>query len=268
MLENVNLKKKLSHEEYKRILPRLQGRLYDLEKACWDNHISSVTVVEGWDASGKGTAVATLTQRLDPRGFRLYPISAPRTYELQHPWLWRFWLKVPNRGEMVIFDGSWYGRVLDERVDGTVPENVWREAYRDILEFERMLADDGTAILKFFLHISKKEQKKRFKEIELDPLESWRITASDWARHERYDEYLGAAEEMLELTESEYGPWTIVEATSRWYARKRIFESLISSLETRLGNLAPPREAVEVAADDADLRAAMDLLGGDDGGDS
>jgi polyphosphate kinase 2 (PPK2 family) len=268
MLENVNLKKKLSHEEYKRILPHLQGRLYDLEKACWDNHISSVTVVEGWDASGKGTAVATLTQRLDPRGFRLYPISAPRTYELQHPWLWRFWLKVPNRGEMVIFDGSWYGRVLDERVDGMVPENVWREAYRDILEFERMLADDGTVILKFFLHISKKEQKKRFKEIELDPLESWRITASDWARHERYDQYLGAAEEMLELTESEYGPWTIVEGTSRWYARKRIFESLISSLETRLGNLAPPREAVEAGADDADLRAAMDLLGGDDGGDS
>jgi polyphosphate kinase 2 (PPK2 family) len=268
MLENVNLKKKLSHEEYKRILPRLQGRLYDLEKTCWDNQISSVTVVEGWDASGKGTAVATLTQRLDPRGFKLYPISAPRTYELQHPWLWRFWLKVPNRGEMVIFDGSWYGRVLDERVDGTVPDHVWREAYRDILEFERMLADDGTVILKFFLHIGKKEQKKRFKEIGHDPLESWRITAADWKRHEKYDDYLAAAEEMLELTESEYGPWTIVEATSRWYARKRIFESLISALEARLGPLAPPREPMETATDDADLRAAMDLLGGDDGGDS
>jgi hypothetical protein len=131
---------------------------------------------------------------------------------------------------MVIFDGSWYGRVLDERVVGTVPEKAWREAYRDILEFERMLADDGTVILKFFLHISKKEQKKRFRGIGLDPLESWRITATDWARHERYDEYLAAAEEMLELTESEYGPWTIVEATSRWYARKRIFESLTTPI--------------------------------------
>ncbi len=268
MLENVNLKKKLSHEEYKRILPRLQGRLYDLEKACWDNQISSITVVEGWDASGKGTAVATLTQRLDPRGFRLYPITAPRTYELQHPWPWRFWLKVPNRGEMVIFDGSWYGRVLQERVDGAVSEVVWREAYRDILEFERMLSDDGAVILKFFLHISKKDQKKRFKELEQDPLESWRITAADWARHEKYDEYLAAAEEMLELTESEYGPWTIVEATSRWYARKRIFESLIAALEARLGPLAPPREPIEDSVDDADLRAAMDRLGGDDGGDS
>ena len=111
-------------------------------------------VFEGWDASGKGTAIAALTQRLDPRGFKLYPITAPRTYEQQRPWLWRFWLKVPNRGEMVIFDRSWYWRVLDERVEGTVPEKAWREAYRDIVEFERMLADDGAVILKFFLHIS------------------------------------------------------------------------------------------------------------------
>ena len=123
-------------------------------------------VFEGWDASGKGTTIAALTQRLDPRGFKLYPITAPRTYEQQRPWLWRFWLKVPNRGEMVIFDHSWYGRVLEERVERTVPEKAWREAYRDIVEFERMLADDGATILKFFLHISKKEQKERFQAIE------------------------------------------------------------------------------------------------------
>ena len=222
-----------------------------------------MVLVEGWDASGKGTAIATLTQRLDPRGFKLYPITAPRTYEMQHPWLWRFWLKVPNRGEMVIFDGSWYSRVLEERVDGTVPEKVWREAYRDILEFERMLADDGTVILKFFLHISKKEQKRRFKEIEDDPLESWRITSADWARHEKYDEYLNAAEEMLELTESEYAPWTIVEATSKWFARKRIFESIIGALEARLGPKPLPSSLPELWWRDADLRAAMELLGGE-----
>ena len=117
MLENINLKKKLSREEYKRVVPGLQLRLYDLEKACWDNGVPTLIVFEGWDASGKGTTIAALTQRLDPRGFKLYPITAPRTYEQQRPWLWRFWLKVPNRGEMVIFDHSWYGRVLEERVE-------------------------------------------------------------------------------------------------------------------------------------------------------
>ncbi len=171
MLENINLKKKeLSREEYKQALPELQRRLYDLQKACWDQHVPTVVVIEGWDASGKGTTINTLTQRLDPRGFKLYPITAPRTYEQQRPWLWRFWVRVPNRGEMVIFDHSWYSRVLEERVQRTVPEQAVREAFRDIVEFERMLADDGTAILKLFLHISKKEQSRRFRALEADPL--------------------------------------------------------------------------------------------------
>ena len=272
MLENVNLKKKLSREEYKRSLPALQNRLYDLEKACWDNRISSMILIEGWDGSGKGAAIQTLAQRLDPRGFKLYSITPPQPYEEERPWLWRFWLKVPNRGEMVILDGSWYGRVLAERVGGLADE-VWRQAYRDILEFERMLADDGTVILKFFLHISRKEQKKRFKTLEQNPLKSWRVSARDWTRHEQYDQLLIATEEMLELSESEYGPWTIVEATSRWYARKRIFERLITALETRLGALAPAVEPVSEFSEDADLRAAMELieaggLEGEEGGDS
>ena len=261
MLENINLKRKLSRDDYKRLLPSLQKRLYDLEKACWDHGVPTVIIFEGWDASGKGTTIAALTQRLDPRGFRLYPITAPRTYEQQRPWLWRFWLKVPNRGEMVIFDHSWYGRVLEERVEGVVPEKVWREAYSDILDFERMLADDGTVILKFFLHIDKKMQRKRFKAIESDPLEAWRVTPEDWARHEKYEEYLGATEEMLELTESEYAPWTIIEAASKWHARRKVFDTLIAALETRLGPNAPPRSSEEDATGkDADLRAAMESL--------
>ena len=124
MLENINLNKKLSRDGYKSALPDLQTRLYDLEKACWDNGVPTIVVFEGWDASGKGTTIAALTQRLDPRGFKLYPITTPRTYEQQRPWLWRFWLKVPNRGEMVILDHSWYGRVLEERIERTVPVDV------------------------------------------------------------------------------------------------------------------------------------------------
>jgi polyphosphate kinase 2 (PPK2 family) len=261
VLENINLKKKLSREEFKLALPDLQRRLYDLEKACWDHGVPTLIVFEGWDASGKGTSIAALTQRLDPRGFKMYPITSPRTYEQQRPWLWRFWLKIPNRGEMAIFDRSWYFRVLDERVERIVPEKAWRDAYRDIVEFERMLADDGAIILKFFLHISRKEQKTRFRAMEADPLEAWHVTEADWERHKKYDKYLAAAEEMLELTESEFGPWTIVEATSKWYARKKIFETIVAAMEERLGSDAPPRLKIPVAAaKDAELRAAMESL--------
>jgi polyphosphate kinase 2 (PPK2 family) len=220
-------------------------------------------VFEGWDASGKGTAIGALTQRLDPRGFKLYPITAPRTYEQQRPWLWRFWLKVPNRGEMIVFDRSWYSRVLEERVERAIPEKAWGQAYRDIVEFERTLADDGSTILKFFFHISKKEQKKRFAAIKADPLEAWRVTEEDWARQKKYDEYFAASEEMLERTDTEFAPWTIVEATSKWYARKKVFDTIIAAIEKRLGASAPPRKESDAAASkDADLRAAMESLGG------
>jgi polyphosphate kinase 2 (PPK2 family) len=161
ILENVNLKRRLSREEYSQYLPSLQRRLFELEKACWDHKISSIIVVEGWDAAGKGGVIAALTQRLDPRGFKVYATPAPRTYEQGFPWLWRFWQKVPNRGEMVIFDQSWYGRVLEERVMQTIDKPAWRAAFRDIVDFERMLADDGTVILKFFLHIDKSIRRPR-----------------------------------------------------------------------------------------------------------
>jgi polyphosphate kinase 2 (PPK2 family) len=259
MLEKLNLETRLSREQYKRILPTLQHRLYDLEKACWDNGVPSILLFEGWDASGKGTAIAALTQRLDPRGFKLYPVNPPRTYEQQRPWLWRFWLKTPTRGEMVIFDRSWYYRVLDERVEGIATEKECRQAFLDIVEFERMLAEDGAVIVKFFLHISRQEQKQRFRDIEADPLEAWRVTKADRARHRKYKKYLAAVEEMLERTESEFAPWTIVEATSKWHARKKIFETVIAALEKRLGRSAPARaEIPEVAARDAELRAAME----------
>ena len=260
MLENINLKKKLSREEYKQVLPGLQRRLYELEQACWLQGVPSIAVFEGWDAAGKGTAIGTLTQRLDPRGFKLYPVTAPRTYEQQRPWLWRFWLKIPNRGEMALFDRSWYSRVLEERVEGAIPKKAWRQAYRDIQEFERMLADDGTVVLKLFFHISKKEQKERFEAMEADPLEAWRVTKEDWARHKKYEEYFAASEDMLEMTDSEYAPWTIIEATSKYYSRKKLFETIITALEKRLGKNAPPQ--TDTQRNDSDLRAAMESLSG------
>jgi polyphosphate kinase 2 (PPK2 family) len=262
MLENINLKKKLSREDYKRVEPLLQQRLYDLEKACWAEGVPTIVLFEGWDASGKGTVINALTQRLDPRGFKLYPITAPRTFEQQHPWLWRFWLKVPNRGEMVLFDRSWYLHVLDERVDKITSEDACRQAFKDIVEFERMLADDGVVMVKFFFHIGKKEQKERFKAIEADPLQAWRVTDADWARNKKYDQYLAAAEEMLELSETEFAPWTIVEATSKWWARRKVFETIVAAMEKRVGAQVPaPAEVPGAAVKDAQLRAAMESLG-------
>jgi polyphosphate kinase 2 (PPK2 family) len=164
---------------------------------------------------------------------------------------------------MIIFDHSWYGRVLEDRVERTIPEKVWRQAYRDIVEFERTLADDGATILKFFFHISKKEQRKRFEAIEADPLEAWRVTDADWARYKKYGEYLAATEEMLALTDTEYAPWTIVEATSKWYARRKLFDTIIAAMEKRLGANAPPRSTSAADAQkDADLREVMESLGG------
>lgn len=234
MLEKVDLTAKIAKQEYKARFPLLRNRLYDLQKACWDAGIPVVILFEGWDAAGKGTTINKLTQRLDPRGFKLYPIQAPRTHEVHMPWLWRFWLKVPNYGEMAVFDRSWYGRVLVERVEKLTPKDQWRKAFQDIVDFERNLSADGYIIIKFFMHISKKEQKKRFKKLEKDPLESWHVQPEDWEHHRKYDEYVVAIEEMLERTETEWGPWTIVESTDRNWARVKVFETIIHRMEIAL----------------------------------
>jgi len=240
MLDKVDLSKKLPKATYKARLPYLHDRLYDLQKACWEAGIASVILFEGWDAAGKGTSINLLTQRIDPRGFKLYGIQAPRTYETHLPWLWRFWVKLPNYGEMAIFDRSWYGRVGVERVERLTPEEDWRRGYRDIANFERALADDGCVIIKFFLHISKKEQLRRFTKLQKDPLESWRVQPEDWEHHRKYDQYLIAYEEMLERTDTEWGPWTIVEATDRRWARAKVFETIIRRLEEALQQRSLP----------------------------
>jgi polyphosphate kinase 2 (PPK2 family) len=253
MLEKIDLTRKLPKEEYKALIPRLQRRLYDLEKACWDAKMPSMILFEGWDAAGKGTSINLLTSRLDPRGFKLYPIQAARTFETHLPWLWRFWLKIPNYGEMAIFDRSWYGRVLVERVEGLTPVREWRKGYRDIVGFEHTLADDGCVIIKFFLHISKQEQKRRFKKLEKNPLKSWHVQAEDWEHHRKYNEYLVASEEMLERTDTEWGPWTIVEATDRRWARVKIFETIIRRLEealTERGFELPEEDSSPMAEED------------------
>jgi AMP-polyphosphate phosphotransferase len=231
MLEKLDLTRAVPKEEYKRRLPALQERLYELQLASSESGLPSVIVFEGWDTAGKGTCINVLTNRLEPRAFRLHVIHEPRTHELHLPWLYRFWERIPNYGQMAIFDRSWYRRVLEERVEKITPKSEWQKAYRDIADFERTLADDGYVLVKLFLHIGRKDQKRRFKKLESNPLTRWQVQAADWKRHRQYDDYLVAIEEMLERTESEWGPWTIVEATDRYWTRIACFEAIIRALE-------------------------------------
>jgi polyphosphate kinase 2 (PPK2 family) len=246
MLEKVDLAAALSKKEYKTRSPIVGARLTLLQRACWEARIPVIVLFEGWDASGKGTSINLLTQQFDPRGFRIHPIRGASDLEKQMPWLWRFWLRLPNYGEIAIFDRSWYGRVLVERVEKLIPAASWREAYQDILEFERTLADDGTVMIKLFLHISKDEQKRRFKTLEKDPLQNWRVTHEDWGHHRKYDDYLIAIEEMLARTESEWAPWVIVGATDRYWARLKILEVVSRRMEEVLIKQGKHLPSVEV----------------------
>ncbi|MEW5867673.1 MAG: hypothetical protein AB1894_00230 [Chloroflexota bacterium] len=256
MLDKIDLNQKVDKKAFKQIMPELSNRLYVVQKASWDAEIPVVILFEGWDAAGKGTSIQRLTRPLDPRGYKLYPIRAARTYEKKRPWLWRFWSKLPARGEWAIFDRSWYGRVMVERVENLIPESEWRRAYRDIVDFERTLADDGTLIVKFFLHISKQEQKRRFEKLAKDPLNAWHVTPEDWEHHRRYDDWLLAYEEAFEHTETEWGPWTIVEATDRRHTWVKIYQTLIDALGERLG--MAPQPLPEMATGDEDEQAPED----------
>jgi polyphosphate kinase 2 (PPK2 family) len=240
MLEQINLDQSLSEAEYKRRLPQLQVRLYDLEHAIFRANIPVAIVFEGWAAAGKGSTINVLAERMDPRGFRVVPITPPRTSETRYPWLWRYWLKTPAYGQIVVYDTSWYRRVLIDRVTKTVRKREWGAAYQDIAEFEEMLAAAGAVLLKFWLHISKEEQARRFKKLLKDKLTAWQVTVEDAAQHKKYKKYLAAVEEMLARTDSPHAPWVIVEATDKYFTRVKVIESLIRALETRVGDKAPP----------------------------
>ena len=227
MLEALDLTRELSKSEYKEQLPVLQRQLHLLQRACWKEKLATILVIEGWDASGKGSVISKITQQLEPRGFRLHAIREPRTFEQGLPWMWRFWAKLPNWGEMAIFDHSWYSRVLVERVQNLISQLRWTRSYRDIMGFEQTLVDDRYLLAKFFLHLDQDEQARRLKDLESDPRTSWQVEPEDWAQNEQYGDYRLAVEEMLERTETEWGPWTLVAATDPRWTRVRVLQALI-----------------------------------------
>lgn len=237
MLEKIDLSRKIGKAEYKEAMSELELKLSALQREIIQLKIPVIVVFEGWDAAGKGTLINRLILTLDPRHFSVSSTLKPTEEERLRPFLWRFWIKTPAKGRMAVFDRSWYGRVLIDRVSGTAKKKEWVNAYKEINAFERQLADDGNVILKFFLHISKKEQKKRFEKLRKNPSTVWRVTEADWAHHKQYDEYAVAVEDMIAKTDSSYAPWTIVEAHDKRFAAVKIFKKVVEALEEKI-NLA------------------------------
>lgn len=234
VLSGVDLTKTLTKEEYKKEIDRLQERLEQLHSQIYRLKIPVVFGFEGWDAAGKGGAIRRLTSHLDPRGYKVYPTSAPNDMERVHHYLWRFWNNVPRAGHMAIFDRTWYGRVLVERIEGFCSENQWKQAYQEINEMEDHLANAGTVVLKFWIHIDKDEQERRFKARSEDPLKQWKITEEDWRNREKWDEYEEAVNEMLVRTSTTYAPWIVVEGNCKYYARVKILKTVVEALEGKI----------------------------------
>lgn len=234
MLDKIDLSHKASPTIYKKRVPELRAQMLHMQKRCYDAKLPVIVVFEGWGASGRGEMVNFLSQYLEPRAFSLHMVVAERTAERQMPWLWRFWLRIPSYGHLAIFDQSWYRRVLIDRVEDRVRKPEWRRAYEDINDFERALADDGYLLLKFFLHISKKEQARRLKKDAGDPISRGLRDPEDRLQLKKYKSYLKAVEEMLERTETEWGQWTIIEAEDQRYARLKVFDNILARLEDGL----------------------------------
>jgi len=234
-LDKLDLDKKLdSKEEYEELLEEYQFRLLKAQRKIIEKGIAVCIGYEGEDAAGKGGNIKRLTEALDPRGVTVSPIAAPTADELAHHWLRRFWLRLPQRGRISIFDRTWYGRVLVERVEKFARKQDWQRAYREINEFERTLVDDGMVVVKFWIHISKKEQLDRFKKREHDPWKRWKLTDEDWRNRKKWDLYIEALEDMFEKTDTDYAPWTIIEGNWKWWARIKALKTVVNRIEARM----------------------------------
>lgn len=226
-----NLSATIDDSTYKKEKEDLQQQLKQLQYELFKQNIPMVIVFEGWDAAGKGGNIKRIAEKLDPRIYRVEPIAAPNDYEKNHHYLWRFYRKLPDAGHITIFDRSWYGRVLVERVEELCTIEEWKRAYHEINEFEQTLAEFGTIILKFWLHIDKDEQLRRFKDREEQPEKQWKITDDDWRNREKWDQYLYAIDEMFIKTSTSLTPWILVESNDKQYARIKTLKSITQAIK-------------------------------------
>jgi AMP-polyphosphate phosphotransferase len=247
-LDDVDLSRKLSREESEKRLAKLQQRLLELRLVLGglvgDGRLGPpiCALFEGWDASGKGGAIKRLVAPLDPRHVRVASFSAPDPVAKRHHFLWRFWPALPGWGGVAVFDRTWYGRVLVERVEGLASEEQWKRAYGEINDHERSLADEGMVLIKFWMHISPGEQLKRFEARAADPVKSWKLTPDDWKNRGLRELYVEAIEEMFERTDHEHAHWHIVPGESKHYARVHVLERVIAEIEKgmRRQGIDPP----------------------------
>lgn len=225
----------ITEKDYRKKLKEQELKLLGLQRRLAESKVNVMVVFEGPDASGKGGAIKRLVERLDPRLLRVYSIIKPTADEYMHHYLWRFWNKLPARGQIAIFDRSWYGRVLVERVEGFASEAEWKRAYDEINSFEKVLTDDGALILKFYLHIDKDEQLVRFKRRQEDPYKHWKITEEDWRNRRNWDQHCVAAEEMFARTSTPASPWHVIAANYKWHTRLEVVKTVANRIEKALG---------------------------------
>ena len=227
-------------EEYLARLDALQERMLHVQQAYYHGRRRALLVFEGWDAAGKGGAIRTLTARLDPRGFEVWPIAAPRPDEQGRHYLYRFWTKLPEPGNIAVFDRSWYGRVLVERVEGFAPKEAWRRAYDEINQFEAMLTADGARIVKLFLHITPEEQLKRFRKRLKNPYKRWKLTPEDLRNRDRWSLYEEAVADMFDRTDTAHASWHAVAANDKHFARVEVLRIVTEALAHDVSLEPPP----------------------------
>ena len=229
-LASLDMTKQVGRKEYETKLARLQVRLKELSLAYQSQSRRAVIVLEGWDAAGKGGVIRRMHWPLDPRGLKVWPISAPSPEELDQHYLYRFWTRLPRSGQLVVFDRSWYGRVLVERIEGYATKTEWQRAYAEINEFERMLVDDGVRLVKIFLHITPEEQLARFRARFNDPLKRWKLSEEDFRNRARWTDYETAIEEMFQKTSTVRRPWIVIPGNSKYYARLAAINAIVKRL--------------------------------------
>ncbi len=234
VLDNIDLQQTVSKDEYKEKLEKYQKKLTSLQLEMFSRKIPAIIGFEGWDAAGKGGAIRRLTAALNPLGYLVRPVAAPNSVEREYNYQWRFWKAIPKPGHITIFDRTWYGRVMVERVEGFALPEEWQRAYEEIREMERQWTDAGAVLVKFWLQIDRQEQLRRFEERQNNPVKQWKITDEDWRNREKWDVYERAVNEMLVRTSTEYAPWTVVEGNNKYYARLKVLQTVIDLFEKRL----------------------------------
>src|SRR5215471_4287532 len=235
MLETLDLTRSLDRAVYAHELTRRQIQLRELGYQVYRKRRPVVILFEGWDAAGKGGAIKRITEKLDPRGYAVYPIAAPQGDDKSRHYLYRFWRRLPERGQIAIFDRSWYGRVLVERVEGFAKTAEWKRGFKEINSFERQLRDFGVILAKFWVHISREEQLHRFEERKAIGYKEWKLTDEDWRNREKWGAYEEAVEEMLVKTSTRSSPWCLVEGNDKYWARAKVLGYLVDLLSNELG---------------------------------